>query len=83
MSFVELFKCKHVGCRSSGVVEHLVPVGDVVFLEGGESVENVVCGGVGLRVQEGAITVDQGAGGYGKVIGYLAAEPYVGRPSRD
>ena len=60
MSFVKLFRCKQVRYRASWVIEDLVPVGDVVFPEGGEFVQDVMCGGVGLGVQEGTIAIDQG-----------------------
>ena len=50
------------------VVENLVPVVDIMFPEGGESVEDVVGGGVRLGVEKGAIVVDQGLGGGGEIV---------------
>ena len=52
----------------------MILVVDVVFPEGGESVEDIVGGGVRLGVLKGAIVVDDGVGGSGEVVRYLAAE---------
>ena len=45
------------GWASSGLVHEVVPGVDVVLPKGGEVLEDVVGGGVGLGVDEGAIVV--------------------------
>ena len=46
----------------------MVPVVDLVLPKGGKALEDVMSGGIGLGVEEGAIVVHNGLCGGSKVI---------------